>query len=65
MTETCHEEPCRDDVEENGEGEEEAEEEEEEEGERRDTPKEGKPVVGFWRGQQRFGVDTFFPEGTI
>ena len=41
------------------------EEEGEEEGERRDTLKEGKPVVGFWRGQQRFGVDTVFPGGTM
>ena len=43
----------------------EEEEEEEEEGERRDSPKEGKPVVGFWRGQQRLGVDTLFPVGTM
>ena len=27
--------------------------EETEEGERKDTPKEGKPVAGLWRGQQR------------
>ena len=35
-----------------GEVEDEAEEEEEE-GERREMPNEGKPVLGFWRGQQR------------
>ena len=34
-------------------GDEEDEAEDEEEGERRDTPKEGKPVVRFWRGQPR------------
>ena len=30
-----------------------------------DTPREGKLVVGFWRGQHWFGVDTFFPGGTM
>ena len=45
--------------------EEEDEEEEEEEGERMDTPKEGKPVNEFRRGQQWLGVDTFFPVGII
>ena len=48
-----------------GEEEEEAEVEDEEEGEIMDTPKEGKPVVGFWRGQQRFGVDTLLPVGIM
>ena len=45
--------------------EEEAVEEEEEEEERMDTLKKGKPVLEFWRGQQRFGVETLFPAGTM
>ena len=55
------------DMEEEDAGEEELEAEggDEEKGESMDTPKEGKPVDGFWRGQQRFGVDTLFPVGTM
>ena len=45
--------------------EEEKAEEEEVEGVRMDTPKKGKPVVGFWRGHKRFGVDTLLPVSTM
>ena len=44
---------CGEEEEEVEEDEEEVADEEKEEGERMDTPKEGKPVVGFWRGQHR------------